>query len=52
VPSLIVDDRARQFHCLSCGAQGNEVDFVVRTEPELQRAILDWLGRVVPQVVV
>lgn len=44
-PSFMVDDSAARFHCLGCGAKGDAMDFVFRTEPLLFRALLDWLGR-------
>ena len=44
-PSLVVDDNAGEYHCLGCGVHGDAVDFVLRTEPLLFRALLEWLGR-------
>ena len=44
-PSFTVDDQAERFHCLGCGGQGDAVDFVLRTEPLLFKALLQWLGR-------
>lgn len=44
-PSLTVDDGTGHFHCFGCGARGDAVDFVLRTEPLLFRALLEWLGR-------
>lgn len=44
-PTFTVDDSTARFHCLGCGARGDAVDFVLRTEPLLFRAILQWLGR-------
>lgn len=44
-PSFTVDDSVARFHCFGCGARGDAVDFVLRTEPLLFRALLEWLGR-------
>jgi DNA primase len=44
-PSFTVDDTAARFHCFGCGARGDAMDFVLRTEPLLFRALLEWLGR-------
>ena len=44
-PSFIVDDQAGRYHCVGCGAQGDAVDFVLRTEPLLFTALLQWLRR-------
>jgi DNA primase len=42
-PSFMVDDATSRFHCLGCGARGDAVDFVLRTEPLLLTAILGRL---------
>ena len=44
-PSFTVDDSTGRFHCFSCGSRGDAVDFVLRSEPLLFRALLEWLGR-------
>lgn len=44
-PSFSVDDETGNYHCFGCGARGDALDFVWRTEPLLFRAILEWLGR-------
>lgn len=31
-PSFTVDERRGTFHCFGCGAHGNAIDFVMRTE--------------------
>jgi DNA primase len=44
-PSFVIDDQVGEFHCLGCGVRGDAMDFVVKTEPLLMRAILEWLDQ-------
>jgi DNA primase len=36
----VLDDEVGEFHCFRCGAHGDAVDFVLRSEPLLFEAVL------------
>ncbi len=44
-PSFTVDERRGTFHCFGCGAHGNAIDFVMRTENLGFREVVERLAQ-------